>query len=156
FFDLGQTICTGRVIVHDYQLTAIGNALKYFGYSFNSVAEKELADAEKLLLDTKPHLFALTTFYQPPMRSNDAWLSMAWTGDARQLHRDIPAIDYVIGKEGGEIWGDYYAIPKNAPHRAAGYALIDFLLTPANNAVEVQAHGFAVADKRTLDLLPPE
>ena len=37
-------------MVHDYQLTTIGNALKYYGYSFNSNDEKELADAEKLLI----------------------------------------------------------------------------------------------------------
>ncbi len=156
FFDLTRGIYSGRTIVHDYQLTAVGNALKYFGYSFNSVEEKQLADAEKLLLGIKPHLFALTTVYQPPMRSNDAWLAMAWSGDAHQLHRDLPAIIYVIGSEGGEIWGDYYIVPKSAPNRAAGYALIDFLLTPANNALDVATHGYAVADKRTMDLLPPE
>ena len=50
-----------RTIVLDDQLTAVGNALKYFGYSFNSVDEKELADAEKLLIDVKPHLFAITS-----------------------------------------------------------------------------------------------
>ncbi len=37
FWDLSMTDYSGRTIVHDYQLTTIGNALKYFGYSFNSV-----------------------------------------------------------------------------------------------------------------------
>src|SRR5688572_32683167 len=49
FWDLAQTDYSGKVTVHDYQLTTIGNALKYYGYSFNSVDAKELADAEKLL-----------------------------------------------------------------------------------------------------------
>ena len=31
----------------------------------------------------------------------------------------------VIGKEGGEIWTDHYAIPKGAPNRDAAYAFID-------------------------------
>jgi spermidine/putrescine transport system substrate-binding protein len=57
--------------VHDYQLTTIGAALNYHGYSFNSVDEAELADAEKLLIDVKPHLFAITSDYQPAMRSGD-------------------------------------------------------------------------------------
>ena len=34
---------TAASMVHDYQLTTIGNALKYYGYSFNSIDEKELA-----------------------------------------------------------------------------------------------------------------
>jgi len=92
--------------------------LKYYGHSFNSNDEKELAEAEKLLLEAKPHLFAITSDYQPAMRNGDAWLAIAWTGDAKQLHKDIPSIIYVIGKEGGEIWADFYAVPKGAPHRA--------------------------------------
>ena len=156
FWDQTQGKYSGRVTVHDYQLTTIGNALKYYGYSFNSNDEKQLGEAEKLLLAAKPHLFAITSDYQPAMRNGDAWLAIAWTGDAKQLHKDIPAITYVIGKEGGEIWSDFYAVPKGAPHRAAGYALINFLLTPENNKNEVLFHGYPVADKRVLDLLPPE
>ena len=100
FWDLTRDKFTGRTMVHDYQLTTIGNALKYFGYSFNSIDPNELADAEKLLLEVKPHLFAITSDYQPPMRNGDAWMSVAWTGDAKQLNRDIPEIDYVLGQGG--------------------------------------------------------
>jgi spermidine/putrescine transport system substrate-binding protein len=156
FFDLTRDKYSGRTTVHDYQLTTIGNALKYYGYSFNSNDEKELAEAEKLLLDTKPHLFAITSDYQPAMRNGDAVLAVAWTGDGKQLHKDLPEIVYVLGKEGGEIWSDFYAVPKEAPNKKAGYALINFLLEPEINKNEVLFHGYPVADKRVLDLLPPE
>ena len=156
FFDRTMDDFSGRTMVHDYQLTTIGNALKYFGYSFNSVDPAELADAERLLIDVKPHLFAISSDYQPAMRSGDAWLTMCWTGDGKQLNTDMPEIAFVLGREGGEIWSDYYAIPKGAPHRDAAYALIDFLLDPEVNAREVLAHGYPVADSRTNALLPPE
>ncbi|MGD9917415.1 MAG: PotD/PotF family extracellular solute-binding protein [Paenirhodobacter sp.] len=156
FFDVTMTDFSGRTIVHDYQLTTIGNALKYFGYSFNSVDPKELADAEKLLIEVKPHLFAITSDYQPPMRNGDAWLTMCWTGEGKQMNRDMPEILFALGKEGGEIWSDYYAIPKSAPHRDAAYALINFLIDPAVNAREAMAHGFPVADARVNALLPKE
>jgi spermidine/putrescine transport system substrate-binding protein len=156
FWDLTQSDWSGRVMVHDYQLTTIGNALKYYGYSFNSNDEKELADAEKLMLAAKPHLFAINSDYQPSIRNGDAWASVAWTGDATQLHRDMPEIQYVIAKEGGEIWTDFYAIPKGAPNPDAAYALIDYLLTPAINAKEVQAHGYPSTDSRTNALVPKE
>lgn len=156
FWDLTVEKYSGRTTVHDYQLTTIGNALKYYGYSFNSVDPDELKKAEELLLKVKPHLFAITSDYQPAMRSGDAWLAMCWTGDAKQMHRDMPEIVYVIGREGGEIWSDYYAVPKGAPHRDAGYALINFLLDPPVNAKEVLAHGYPVADARVNKLLPPE
>ena len=156
FWDLTQGPLSGRVMVHDYQLTTIGNALKSFGYSFNSNDEKELADAEKLMLAAKPHLFGINSDYQPSMRNGDAWMTVCWTGDATQMHRDIPEIQYVIGKEGGEIWSDFYAVPKGAPNREAAYALIDFLLTPEINAKEVVAHGYPSMDSRTNKLVPKE
>jgi spermidine/putrescine transport system substrate-binding protein len=156
FFDRTMDDFSGRTMVHDYQLTTIGNALKYFGYSFNSVDPAELADAERLLIEVKPHLFAISSDYQPAMRSGDAWLTMCWTGDGKQLNTDMPEIAFVLGREGGEIWSDYYAIPKGAPHRDAAYALIDFMLDPEVNAREVLAHGYPVADSRTNALLPAE
>jgi spermidine/putrescine transport system substrate-binding protein len=156
FWDLTMAKYSGRTIVHDYQLTTIGNALKYFGYSFNSVDPKELADAEKLLIKAKPHLFAISSDYQPAMRNGDAWMSVCWTGDGSQLHRDMPEMEYVLGREGGEIWSDFYAIPKSAEHREAAYALTNFLLDPAINAAEVKAHGYPATDKLTNELLPKE
>lgn len=156
FFDRTMDDFSGRTMVHDYQLTTIGAALKYYGYSFNSVDEAELADAEKLLIEVKPHLFAITSDYQPAMRSGDAWMTICWTGDGKQLNTDIPSIQYVLGKEGGELWSDYYAIPKGAPHAEAAYALINFMLDPEVNAREVLAHGYPVADSRTNALLPEE
>lgn len=156
FFDGARDQFDGRVMVHDYQLTTIGNALVYFGHSFNSVDEAELADAEKLLIDVKPHLFAISSDYQPSMRNGDAWLTMCWTGDGKQMNSDMPEIGFSLGKEGGEIWSDYYAIPKDAPHREAAYALINYLLDPEVNAREALAHGYPVADARTNALLPED
>ncbi len=156
FWDLTKTTFSGRTMVHDYQLTTIGNALKYFGYSFNSIDAKELADAEALLMEAKPHLFAISSDYQPSMRSGDAWMTIAWTGDGKQMNRDMPEIVYVVAKEGGELWSDFYAIPKSAERVDAAYALIDFLLTPEINAKEALFHGYPVADARVNALLPAE
>lgn len=156
FWDITKAEFSGRTTVHDYQLTTIGNALKSFGYSFNSIDPAELADAEKLLIEVKPHLFAITSDYQPPMRSGDAWLAMCWTGDGKQLNKDIPEISYILGKEGGEIWSDFYAIPKSAPHLDAAYALINFLLDPAINYKEAMFHGQPVADARVDAMMSAE
>jgi spermidine/putrescine transport system substrate-binding protein len=113
-----------------------------------------LADAEKLLMAVKPHLFAITSDYQPAIRNGDAVMAMAWTGDGSQLHRDMPEIEYIIAKEGGEIWSDFFAIPKEAPNKDAAYAFINYLLDPKVNAKEVEAHGYPVADNRVTPLLP--
>jgi spermidine/putrescine transport system substrate-binding protein len=156
FFDLTQGPLSGKVTVHDYQLTTIGSAAKALGYSFNTLDEKELAEVEKLLIATKPHLFGITSNYQPAMRNGDAAMAMCWTNDAAQLHRDMPEMIYVLGKDGGEIWVDHYAIVKGAPNRDAAYAFIDFILTPEINAKEIMAHGAPSTDARVNKLLPKE
>ncbi len=154
FFDLAQGAMTGKAMVHDYQLTTIGSAAKALGYSFNTIDEKEVAEVEKLLLAVKPHLFGINSDYQPSMRNGDATLAMCWTNDGVQLNRDIPAMKYVLGKDGGEIWVDHYAVPKAAPNRDAAYAFIDFMLTPENNARDISAHGAPSTDARCNALLP--
>jgi spermidine/putrescine transport system substrate-binding protein len=156
FFDTAMAEGDGRATVHDYQLTTIGNALKVFGFSFNSVKPEELAKAEELLIKVKPHLYAITSDYQPPMRNGDAWMAMCWTNDGAQLHRDLPEMAYILGKDGGEIWTDFYAIPKDAPNKPAGYALLNYLMLPENAVKEHLANGAPSTDARVNKLLPKE
>jgi spermidine/putrescine transport system substrate-binding protein len=156
FFEIVQTEADGRAMVHDYQLTTIGSALVSLGYGFNSIKADELAKAEELLIKVKPHLFAINSDYQPAMRATDAWLTMCWTNDGAQLNRDVPEIAYVLGTDGGEIWTDYYAIPKDAPNKAAGYALLNYLMDPAYAVKEHVANGAPTTDSRVIALLPKE
>lgn len=156
FFEVSQGEGSGRSMVHDYQLTTIGNALVALGHSFNSVDPAELAKAEELLIKVKPHLFAINSDYQPAMRATDAWLTMCWTNDGAQLNRDMPEIAFVLGSDGGEIWSDFYAVPTSAANKPAGYALLDYLMTPENAAKEHIANGTPTTDSRVLALLPAE
>ncbi len=153
FFDMSMDKYTGKTTIHDYQLTSIGAALKYFGYSFNSINVDELAKAEKLLIDLKPHLFAITSDYQPPMRNGDSYIAMAWTGDALQVKRDFPDTEYILGSEGGEIWEDNWAIVKDAPHKDAAYAFLNYMLDPKVGAEETNFHGYPQVDARATALL---
>ncbi|MCP4981093.1 MAG: spermidine/putrescine ABC transporter substrate-binding protein [Gammaproteobacteria bacterium] len=155
FFDVTMGKGSGHTILHDYQLTTIGAALCALGYSFNSIDAKELGEAEALLIKSKPHLFAITSDYQPGMRSGDGWMSICWNGDGTQLNNDLPEMHYVIATDGGEIWTDFYAIPKDAPHLNAAYAFINFMQDPNIQAREAAVHGYAPTDSRAIALQPP-
>jgi len=154
FFDVTMGAGSGHTIVHDYQLTTIGAALCALGFSFNSVEPGELAKAEKLLIESKPHLFAITSDYQPGMRSGDAWMSICWTGDGKQLNKDIPEMAYVVATDGGELWSDFYAVPKDAPHLEAAYAFLNFMQDPYVQARDFEVHGYPTSDSRVDAMLP--
>ncbi|MGB3874556.1 polyamine ABC transporter substrate-binding protein [Shinella zoogloeoides] len=156
FFEIAMTEADGRAMVHDYQLTTIGNALVSLGFSFNSVKPEELAKAEELLIKVKPHLYAINSDYQPSMRATDAWMTMCWTNDGAQLNRDIPEIHFTLGSDGGEIWSDFYAVPKAAANKPAGYALLNYLMDPQHAVKEHIANGAPTTDSRVIALLPAE
>jgi len=156
FFDLTQSDYSGKVTIHDYQLTSIGNALVALGYSFNSVDAAELAKAEALLIAVKPHLLAITSDYQPPMKAEDAWIAMTWTNDAVQLNRFNPDIKYVIATDGGEIWSDFFAVVTGTAHREAAYAFLDYMATPKVAAKDAEFHGAPLVDSAAIELLAPE
>ena len=156
FFDITMGEGSGHTIVHDYQLTTIGAALCALGYSFNSIDASELAEAEKILLDAKPHLFAISDDMQPGMRSGDGWMSICWNGDGLQLNKDMPELQYTLATDGGEIWSDFYVVTKDAPHEEAAYAFINYLLDPYIQTREFASHGYASGDSRVDAMLPAE
>jgi len=148
FFDVTMGAGSGHTIVHDYQLTTIGAALCALGHSFNSIDPNELAAAEKVLIDSKPHLFAITSDYQPGMRSGDAWMSICWVGDGKQLNTDFPEMKYVVASDGGELWSDFYAIPADAPSLDTSYAFINYMMDPKNQVLDADVHGYPTSDSR--------
>lgn len=156
FFDSAMTHASGRTIIHDYQLTAIGGALVALGYGFNSLEPTELEQAGELLMQTRPHLLSIDSDYQPAMRTGEAWLTMCWSNDAAQMHRDVPEIAFDIATDGGEIWTDYYAVPAAAHNKPAAHALINHLLHPEIAAREHLIHGGTATDSRVRALLPEE
>jgi len=156
FFDRAMTEASGRTMVHDYQLTAIGGALVALGYGFNSLVKRELAEAEELLMQVRPHLLAVDSDYQPPMRTGEAWLTMCWSNDAVQLQRDVPEIAFDIASDGGEIWTDYYAIPKVAHNKPGAHALINHLIDPDVAVREHLMHGGTATDSRVRARLPED
>ncbi|MCP4184945.1 MAG: spermidine/putrescine ABC transporter substrate-binding protein [Hyphomicrobiales bacterium] len=154
FFDVTMGAGSGHSILHDYQLTTIGAALCALGYSFNSIDKGELAAAEKLLIEAKPHLFAITSDYQPGLRAGDAWMSICWVGDGKQLNTDLPEMQYFVASDGGELWSDFYSIPVNTPSLDTSYAFINYMMDPKNQSLDAEVHGYPSSDSRVTGMLP--
>ncbi|NOY56382.1 MAG: spermidine/putrescine ABC transporter substrate-binding protein [Actinobacteria bacterium] len=156
FFDRAKTDLDGRAVIVDHQISTIGSAAVAMGYDLNTTDPDELAKIEAMLVELKPHLWAITSDVQPAIRNGDSWVSMAWTGDGVQVVRDNPDFVYVIPDDGGELWVDNWTVAADAPHRDAAYAFLEFILRPENSAADTAFILFPHANPAVLPFLPAD
>jgi spermidine/putrescine transport system substrate-binding protein len=156
FFDLAGTTYEGRALIVDHQISSFGSAAVAMGYSLNTIDPTEMAEVEAMLTALKPKLFAISSDVQPPLRALDTWLSIAWTGDGVQVGRDNEDARYVVASDGGELWIDSFTIPADAPHKAAAYAFLDYIIQPAQAAAETEFCLFPHANDAATALVSDE
>ena len=102
--------------------------LKSLGYSMNSTDEKELNEAKDLLIQQKPLVQAyVIDQVRDKMIGNEAALGVIYSGEAIFTQRENPDLEYVIPKEGTNVWIDSWVIPKNAPNKENAEKFIDFM-----------------------------
>ena len=119
------------ILMQDSIRDAFGITLKYLGYSLNSTDLDELTEAEKMLIKQKPLVQAyVIDQVRDKMIGNEAALGVIYSGEAIYTQSENPDLEYVIPKEGSNIWIDSWVIPKNALHKENAEAFINFLCRP--------------------------
>ncbi len=119
------------ILMQDSVRDAFGVALKYLGYSLNSTDLDELTAAQKLLIEQKPLVQAyVVDQVRDKMIGNEAAIGVIYSGEAIYTQLENPDLEYVIPKEGSNIWIDSLVIPKNAKHKENAEAFINFVCRP--------------------------
>ena len=120
-----------NILMQDSVRDAFGVALKYLGYSLNSTDLDELTEAKNLLIDQKPLVQAyVIDQVRDKMIGNEAAIGVIYSGEAIYTQKENPNLEYVIPKEGSNIWIDSWVIPKNAEHKKNAEKFINFLCRP--------------------------
>jgi len=86
----------------------------------------------------------------------DANAGMAWNGDAFKASQENPNIQFIFPQDGFVIWVDNFSIPKDAPHKDAAYAFINFILRPDIAKEVALGTSFPITNLAGEKLLPPE
>ncbi len=120
-----------NILMQDSVRDAFMVALKKLGYSMNSTNEKELVKAKEALIQQKP----LTQAYvvdqvRDKMIGNEAAIGVIYSGEAIYSQRENENLEYVIPKEGTNVWIDSWCILKNAPNKENAEKFINFLCRP--------------------------
>lgn len=120
-----------QILMQNSVRDAFGIALKYCGYSLNSTDLDELEEAKELLLQQKPLVQAyVIDQVRDKMISNEAAIGVIYSGEAIYTQSENPDLEYVIPKEGSNVWIDSWVIPKNAQNKENAEAFINFLCRP--------------------------
>ena len=120
-----------NILMQDSVRDAFGVTLKYLGYSLNSIDLDELTEAKNLLIEQKPLVQAyVIDQVRDKMIGNEAALGVIYSGEAIYTQKENPNLEYVIPKEGSNIWIDSWVIPKNAEHKENAEKFINFFCRP--------------------------
>ena len=149
----------GRIVMMRSTRDLLGMALKTLGFSANSVAADEIERAGALLLAQKPFVMsysyvALTE--ASVLVTGKAAAAIMYSGDALMLKDIDDRIEYVVPREGSNLWVDYLAISASSPRKALAARFIDFLNRPEIAARNAEYLHYASPNAAALALLPEE
>lgn len=117
-----------NILMQDSVRDAFMVALKLKGYSMNTLDESELNEAKQILIDQKPLVQAyVIDQVRDKMIGNEAAIGVIYSGEAIYTQRENEDLEYVIPKEGTNVWIDSWVIPKNAPNKENAEKFIDFM-----------------------------
>jgi putrescine transport system substrate-binding protein len=124
--------------------------LNYMGLNANSTNPEDYKKAEAKLLAVRPYVtYFHSSKYIADLANGDICVAIGFSGDMFQAKaRAAEAgkgmnIAYSIPKEGGALWFDMLAIPKDAANAKEAHAFINYLLKPEVIAKVSDSVGYA-------------
>ncbi|MBK5509149.1 MULTISPECIES: polyamine ABC transporter substrate-binding protein [unclassified Pseudomonas] len=124
--------------------------LNYMGLNANSTNPEDYKKAEAKLLAVRPYVtYFHSSKYISDLANGDICIAIGFSGDMFQARsRAAEAgkgvkVAYTIPKEGGALWFDMLAIPKDSSNVKEAHAFINYLLKPEVIAQVSDSVGYA-------------
>ena len=128
-------------------------ALVMCGHDLNSTDPADLADAKKLLIDQKPLVLAyVVDEVKDKMIAGEATVALVWSGDATYCMSESDELNYVVPKEGSNIFYDAMCIPHNARNVSGAEKFIDFMCRADIAAMNYDYVGYAIPNTAAVEL----
>ncbi|MGW0594557.1 polyamine ABC transporter substrate-binding protein [Streptosporangium sp. NPDC002607] len=129
-------------------------AIKALGYSVNTKSDEELAKVKAKLLEAKPKLLKYddTTFGEL-LKSGEAVMVEAWDGWCPTTEKNI---EFVVPKEGSDLWVDTMVVLKSSKNKEAAHAFINYILDPKVHGWAAENILYKVPNKAAMDAMNPE
>ena len=117
-----------NILMQDSVRDAFMVAQKKNGFSMNTLDASELDTAKNDLIEQKPLVQAyVIDQVRDKMIGGEAAIGVIYSGEAIYTQRENPDLEYVIPKEGTNVWIDSWVILKDAPNKENAEKFIDFM-----------------------------
>lgn len=149
----------GRISLLNDMRETIGAALKFLGYSLNTVNPEELAKAQAIVLRWKKNIAKFDNEqYKTGIASGEFIIGHGYNGDVAQVSADDKDgnIGFVLPKEGFSGACDEMVIPKAAKNVDLAYKFIDFMYDADNACKNIQYICTVMPNKAGIAKLPKE
>ncbi len=155
--DLWDKDLENKILLIDGAREVIGMGLNSLGYSLNDTNKEHLAEAKNKLDALTPNVKAIVGDEIKMLLANEeASIGLVWSGDASEIMSQNEDLDYVVPKEGSNLWFDNMVIPKTAKNIDAAHRFINFMLDPKVAAQNTEYVGYSTPNKEALKHLPKE
>ncbi len=146
-----------QILMYDSLRDSIGITLKMLGYSLNTKNDDELEKAKEALIKQKPLVLAYVgDEVKDKMIGEEAALAVVWSGDAIFSKRENPNLEYVIPKEGSNLWFDSIVIPKTSKNKKEAELFINYLCETEIAFQNADYIGYSTPHTEALKLLPED
>ena len=119
---------TDNIFMFNNSRDAIGLALKYLGYSYNTTDKAEIAEAVDLLIQQKPlvNSYGMDDIFEK-MQSGSVAIGAYYYGDFLTMQEVNPDLAFCLPEEGTNLYVDAMCIPKNAENKENAEAFINYM-----------------------------
>lgn len=146
-----------QVLMIDNPRDAIGVALKYLGYSYNTTSKKQIKEATNLLIKQKKNgivqAYVMDEIFDK-LESGEAAMGVYYAGDYLTMRENNPDLAFVVPSEGSNYFVDAMCIPKGAANKENGEKFINFMCSKQIGIANCEAIGYSTPLKSVKAALP--
>ncbi|MCM3748524.1 ABC transporter substrate-binding protein [Paenibacillus pasadenensis] len=155
--DLWDPRLGNSIMLVDGAREVIGFGLNSLGYSLNDTKEEHLQETLAKLQKLTPNVKAIVgDEIKMLLAGEEAAAGVVWSGDAAEIMDENDKLDYIIPKEGSNVWFDNMVIPRTARNLEGAHKFMNFMLDPANAAKNAEYVGYSTPNKEAIPLLPED
>lgn len=161
--DLWNEKYKDSILMQDSVRDAFMVGEKLLGYDINTTDKDQLEKVKELLIKQKPLVQAyVVDQVRDKMIGGEAAMAVIYSGEMLYIQDEVKKsganyeLNYVIPKEGSNVWIDSWVIPKNAEHKKNAEKWIDFMCRADIAKENFEYITYPTPNKAAFDLLDPE